>query len=242
MSSFVQITNDLMAKELSNKWNALVPLPQQSLNTQENVPEINKASDLINRLTPENSKKEIHQLKRLIHKMQEQLNTIKVTKEVIDPRMFNNPLPNQSTITYKYGARSYLTDCYVGFTWRNGHWFQVSNNFKFKPIKVANLNEAIKRSPDLSCLSSDATVASPFIAMDDLFYPVIINGTRVFVKEISDTDTYLYFPFTQNIVKSPSFPKFKCIKECELQKTVYISGLTIEYEDLEHINSLFKIE
>ena len=75
MSSFVQITNDLMAKELSNKWNALVPLPQQS----ENVPEINKASDLINRLTPENSKKEIHQLKRLIHKMQEQLNTIKVT-------------------------------------------------------------------------------------------------------------------------------------------------------------------
>ena len=58
---------------------------------------------------------------------------IQYVKDLTDPRIENSPLPNDSTITKAYGGLSYITTTYPGYTWRNGHWYQISDKLSFAP-------------------------------------------------------------------------------------------------------------
>ncbi len=224
--------------------------------------EVTLTANLINRLTPSSSKQELAQLRTTVNLLQEQINALRDSKDQCDPRLFNNPLPNQATITYKYGARAYEIDCYPGFVWRNNHWYRITSSLNFVPDKVT----ATKKIDLVNAINTGIHTS---LVLDDSYYPVIVNGTRLFVHETEGSTSYIYFPFTQMIGLSNSFPQFSQMQKSYLEQKYYynnvyggisqeiiakrkqamvdkdyttsgvVDGLKFEYEDVQNMSLLY---
>jgi hypothetical protein len=106
-----------------------------------------------------------------------------------DPRMKNRSLPNDSILTYKYGARVYEHPLYPGFAWRNGFWYVVDENTKFTPNTPGmHISIAAHRGP---LFDSDRDKLKPselmhhtgplFAPLSDVYVPILIGGHRCFV-------------------------------------------------------------
>lgn len=221
-----------MFKNLSN---------QLFVGAEQQVAEQQRTEDLIKKLTPNSSKKEISNLRESFDRLKKQFEEL---KNEVDPRMFNNPLPNDSKMTYQYGARSYIVDCYPGYTWRNGNWFKITPDLKFEPTPKL----LISSCPDPTGLADQSYSSSMFCIIDDSYYPAIINGTRVFVKEVFRKTpsyngshhleryrNYAYFPFNQNIINISSIPNFYPNLG---EKTITHHNMKIEYEDFDNMKDV----
>jgi len=122
-----------------------------------------------------------------------------------DPRVFNNPLPNDAVMTYQYGARSYVVDCYPGYTWRNGHWYKITNSLRFTQLPIREIQKIWSpnsrgyhpHSVELEKKYIDLT-----FQLTDLAHPVIYHGTRIFVTESykKAKDSYIYIPSSQGAI------------------------------------------
>ena len=208
---------------------------------EKQAEEQQRTEDLIKKLTPNSSKKEIANLRESLDSLKKQFEEL---KNEVDPRMFNNPLPNDSKMTYQYGARSYVVDCYPGYTWRNGNWFKITPDLKFEPTPKL----LISQCPDPTGLADQSYSSSMFCIIDDSFYPVIINGTRVFVKEVfrkvqtpgcnvmtEHYRNYAYFPFNQNIININTIPNFYPNGR---EKNIIHQDMKIEYEDFDNMKDV----
>lgn len=125
-----------------------------------------------------------------------------VDRGSVDPRVCNFPLPEQSKMTYEYGARSYVTDVYPDYTWRNGVWYKIGPNLKF----VSTYKKEQLKNPVLSHveLYGSTAVKNAAEVIDDSYYPVIYNGNRIFVREVHDSrhPHQYYLPVTQRVLTS----------------------------------------
>lgn len=229
-----------MFKNLSEKL-FLTPTSQGESPVTPSVPDQQRTEELIKKLTPNSSKKEIANLRETLESLKRQFEEL---KNDVDPRMFNNPLPNDSKITYQYGARSYMADCYPGYTWRNGNWIKITTDLKFTPTPKVLVTDC----PDLTFAVDQSYSSSMFCIMDDSYYPVIVNGTRLFLKEMfrrlyhpsSNTSyeryrTYAYFPFNQNIVCISTIPGFYPNGR---ERSFIHQGMKIEYEDFDNMRDV----
>ena len=218
-----------MFKQLNNElFNNMAEHESPKQKSPESNPE-----ELIKKLTPISSTKEILRLHECVEKLKQQFGEL---KNDIDPRLFNNPLPNDSKMTYQFGARAYTTDCYPGYIWRNGHWSKITQDLKFEATPKYLFSYA-----DITGITSQYYTASPFVTLDDSYYPAIINGTRIFIRElksqcntgthyyIKNTGMIAYFPFNQNLVTINSIPYFDPINK---ERNITYQSLKIEYEDI----------
>jgi len=153
---------------------------------EEKDPDLN----LLLELTPKSTKKEIDLIKEELRKLRERKSPPRA-----DPRVFNHPLPNQSTMTYKFGSRSYISDVYPGYTWYNGHWYKITEDLKFTESRGLQYTH-IHGSTMLHKQYIDTTVQ-----INESFYPIIYNGTRLFVKRHL-TENYVYIPHLQGVVQA----------------------------------------
>jgi len=103
------------------------------------------------------------------------LNDIKNYKEIIssyiDPRIKNEELPNDAKVTYEFGARSFISDVYKDFTWRNGFWYKISNELYF----TNNMNNAYLQFKDLNGVNTHSFI-------NDSFKSIIISDKRYFIS------------------------------------------------------------
>lgn len=226
-----------MFKNLSNQLFAEAEQPA----AEQPATEQQKTENLIKKLTPNSSKKEITNLRESLERLKKQFEEL---RNDVDPRMFNNPLPNDSKITYQYGARSYVVDCYPGYTWRNGNWFKITPDLMFEPTPKL----LVTNCPDPTGLADQSCSSSMFCIIDDSYYPIIINGTRVFVKEVfrkvqsyngtlqmESYRNYAYFPFNQNIINISTIPNFYPNGQ---QKNIIHQNMKIEYEDFNNMKDV----
>lgn len=195
---------------------------------------------LIEKLTPNGSKSEIANLIVCVEKIKKQLTELKCDA---DPRMFNNPLLNDSRMTYKFGARAYESDCYPGYVWRNGNWFKITPELQFEPTPKV----LVTQRPDPTGAADQSYSSSIFCIIDDSFYPVLINGTRLFVKEVfTNADyngnvhtklsgMYAYFPYHNHIINTGMIPNFYPNGR---PKTYVHQGMKIEYEDFDNMQDV----
>lgn len=118
---------------------------------------------------------EILKLKEVITHLSAKIRRLESSQKVVsvieDPRINNKALPNDATITYKYGARAYKHDLYPGFIWRNGNWLKESPDMpKFKQLSPIYL-KSCKNKLDPNLL----------ISINDRFEPFIVDGVRLFI-------------------------------------------------------------
>lgn len=99
-----------------------------------------------------------------------------------DPRIRNRPLPQESKITYEFGARAYISDAYPNYVWRNGHWYKITDELKF----VSMTHEEIKKILLTNIYTTDIMRKIPFAdksyTIDDTFAPIIYKGIRYFIR------------------------------------------------------------
>jgi hypothetical protein len=163
--------------------------------------------DILDILTPELNENQVSELKR---RLRDALKTTSQNKSCFDPRIVNLPLPNDAKITYKYGARAYISDIYKGFVWRNGVWYDAkelpADAFKppasdyFKANGIADYNYNTIYGGIISSMIG--------INIDDTFYPCILNGQRIFIHENWDSSgpigVFMFEPLTQQIFRNDS--------------------------------------
>jgi hypothetical protein len=204
----------------------------------------NETAEIIKGLTPKSSKLEIENLKLKLSALSTQVEDL---KNQVDPRMFNNPLPNDAVMTYEYGARAFYSNCYPGYIWRNGSWYLITPTFKFEPLPKITCEILIENPTWGGNIDSDKTN----FVLDDSWYPVKMNGTRIFIREkfVSHYDahhklynfskSYAYLPFTQNVIEQQLIPScYDSRKNINIHKlfkdgngVAVVNGLKIEYED-----------
>lgn len=98
--------------------------------------------------------------------------------------MDNVYLPNNAYITYKFGARSYISNLYSEYTWRNGIWYKIYNNLHFSNNEI----------------------------IDDTYIPIFLNGIRIFIKKINNGKYKVFIPasnkfneINEDILNNPAF-------------------------------------
>lgn len=144
---------------------------------------------------------------------------------ITDPRIYNNPLPNDSKIVYEYGSAVYISDCYPNFIWHNGFWYKASADLKFERMTHPQIIHSLFNYYPLP--NNDYSTTFENYILDDSFYPVLYaNSQRIFVKEIwynsSQSKCFnklvIYYPSTQtfdikdsNVI--PCYSKYKLEKE-----------------------------
>lgn len=130
-----------------------------------------------------------------------------------DPRKKNHPLPNDAVMTYEYGARAYTHDLYPGFVWRNGFWYIIKPEMKFREdserrIKHFTCNAEVVVQVSSEGLTSNALVDQSII-INDAYKPYIVSGVRHFILQQYTVDhhgntynpgCYIYFPHLQGVV------------------------------------------
>jgi hypothetical protein len=154
-----------------------------------------------------------------------------------DPRIENNPLPNDAKITYSYGARAYISDCYPNFVWRNGFWYRASEELKFSEMSKEEINNLLK----INNFYDPHNMGTQNHILDDSFYPIILGETRVFIKERWESykeqrliyrGSIIYFPHTQTFMDDHNSLLRLCYKEYSKKDPETIpSHEKIKYED-----------
>lgn len=122
-----------------------------------------------------------------------------------NPSKNNLPLPNGAEITYKFGARAYITDQHPGFVWRNGSWYTIKDNTKFHPMTPDRMN-LIDDGQFFVSSSKNNSDVDPIIMLSDIFEPFIYNGNRVFCA-IASVSVHKIATFNHIIVKNPDLVK-----------------------------------
>jgi len=151
-------------------------------------------------------------------------NRIEMENNIIvveDPRQDNKSLPNDSTITYAFGARAYVTDLYPGYIWRNCEWFKIKHGLKFKPQSETRIKRYMFSKNNSGHIN-------------DAYVPIIINGIRYFIlyKYCTNNDDTTYV--SNILIYYPSEKKFII----ELPKKELEAGVI---EDKFSINRLTKM-
>jgi hypothetical protein len=134
----------------------------------------------------------INSLRNEINKTYEKKNNINETYDtsntqtiLIDPRVDNNPLPNDSEITYKFGAMSYITDVYPGYTWRNGSWYKIKKTLEFKPHsakRLVNFRNSVNTNNSVNFIDSiNVKKLNPCAYINDAFVPFMHYDNRYFI-------------------------------------------------------------
>ncbi len=224
---FQELSNSLFATEVASD--------NKSDNKQGSNREINTNEELVKKLSP-NGKKMLDLLEKRLDSLKKQISDI---KQEADPRMFNNPLPNDSVMTYQFGARAYKCTSYPKYVWRNGHWYEMKDDLKFE--KVFSAKTFV---PDLTSIVKHSDESSIFTILDDTYYPIFVNGTRIFVKEVfsrvlrkngdfalDKSAMYAYFPFNQNVMEISNLPWLDKKTGAEFTN----SELSLKYEDWENL-------
>lgn len=162
-------------------------------------------TDVFRALTPNSTTRELLELKTRITELCHR------AENSVDPRVYGNPLPNQSVVTFKYGARAYVTDAYPDYVWRNGAWYKIVPELRFDRCIS---KEFLFVEP--GGLFGNMQLSNHYIPdnsnmLDDMYYPVVVNGQRVFIREFwSNTglcqDAFVYFPTAQVIRQLPNIP------------------------------------
>ena len=157
--------------------------------------------DILDISTPEMNIDQISELKR---RLRDAIKNTKINKSCYDPRIVNLPLPNDATITYKYGARAYESDIYNGFIWRNGVWFDKSTvNFDKSECSIESLGKKYTANYNHGTIYSNIVASLINVNIDDTFYPCILNGQRMFIHENWDktgpVNVLVFEPLSQQI-------------------------------------------
>jgi hypothetical protein len=124
---------------------------------------------VLDMLTPETVKREL-------------LLALNKLENITDPRIYNCPLPNDSVPTKRFGALSYVFDGYPGYTWRLGHWFKINATLHFSQLDQEE-EEMLLFTPVVKGKLFTDKVPDPTMTLDAAFYPVKIDGVRVFLRE-----------------------------------------------------------
>lgn len=208
---------DLLAKRSPKNANKIEDSSKSADNvTHLDVPrdfatEKQQVIDTFNKISPNKDQKTM----KILEELKQRLETLEkiYSSPDEDPRKQNLPLPNDATLTYDYGARSYLSDVYPNYVWRNGHWYKKKDDLSFVP----NLD---KKTYMRSTMLYDEIYprATEFKTdhisiLDDSFYPVIIDGIRLFVKDRVNLagyiiDHFVYFPHAQKIIMMRNFNQY----------------------------------
>ena len=108
-----------------------------------------------------------------VKEYEESIKNIKLSKIyiLVDPRIKDAGLPNDASVTYDYGARSFITDAYDNFTWRNGTWFKITNELKFK----SDISDSFTKK-DVQGHKIYRTL------INDSYNSIIVNNNRYFIK------------------------------------------------------------
>lgn len=103
----------------------------------------------------------------------------------VDPRVENNPLPNDSKITSKFGALAYITDTYPGYVWRNGSWYKIKNNLSFKPHsaqRITNFKKNININRHICSIDKiNVKELKKCDYINDAFVPIKHYDNRYFI-------------------------------------------------------------
>lgn len=124
-----------------------------------------------------------------------------------NPSKNNLPLPNGAEITYKFGARAYITDDHPRFVWRNGSWYTIKDTTKFHPMTPDRMN-LIDDGQFFVSSSKNNSDADPIIMLSDIFEPFMYNGNRVFCA-IASVDAH-----------QPPVSNYVAVKNIEVVKRV----------------------
>lgn len=166
----------------------------------------------------ENKDVKIQQLNQKVEQLYRKLCEENLGRQILvreDPRINNRPLPNDSIMTYEYGARAYITSAYPGYVWRNGHWYSLDSKPKFVPDSESklvyytstNINNSIEPSGKALLYEE---LPDHSIHLNDSFVPVFVNGIRYFMRFVKTSEgsiTYIYVPQIQStIMKACSKP------------------------------------
>ena len=109
-------------------------------------------------------------------------NNKKEIKIQIDPRTKHTELPNDAVVTYKYGARAFISNCYPGYVWRNLQWYEIKDGLTFNPC-YATFGEC--------CFINNYKKYNNFC---DSFEPYIdATGKRIFIFESNLNDEVKYY-------------------------------------------------
>ena len=171
--------------EIKEKCNNIEKLSKQNENLTGEVDIlIEKISTL--EIELETALSDSEKLKSLVEKYSTQSNDIAKVKEyeesikniklskiyiLVDPRIKDAGLPNDASVTYDYGARSFITDAYDNFTWRNGTWFKITNELKFK----SDISDSFTKK-DVQGHKIYRTL------INDSYNSIIVNNNRYFIK------------------------------------------------------------
>ena len=134
----------------------------------------------------------IEEMVSLIHicdnviKEMKSLNETKKTVVVEDPRVNNNSLPNDSKINFEFGARSYISDLYPGFVWRNCVWFKIRSDLKFIKMDNSKIKQKSARADTmlLHHKYNPEDNSGTMTNVDDLHDSIIVNDVRVFARRV----------------------------------------------------------
>lgn len=225
---------NIFAKINKNKTNELLNILNDVKKEEENRIIENNTQALLRKISPTNSS-DLKMLAKKIENLQNQVSLIlkKVSENKIDdPRIENNPLPNESNMTYEFGARSYKTSCYPDYTWRNGYWYKISSELKFELIgseDSLNLSSILleDKHPDITA------------QIDDYFYPIIYDNVRYFVKDIWEQDPYYNgkrFVNTRNYVYIPDAKA--CVNWADSDLEQIIKSSATKFEDPEFMKKI----
>jgi hypothetical protein len=188
----VKTFGELVDKLLGDKKICILPSPET----------VNKNVIALRHFSPTKFEQEVSKMQTQIESLRKQMVEMYSSK-IMDPRIHNNPLPNESTITYRYGARCYITECYPDYVWRNGFWYRKSETLRFEKMNKNNIKAAMFGTT----LHDKYHIGTDNYVLDDSFYPIMYNETRIFVRESWETQrdaqfiyrgAVMYYPYTQN--------------------------------------------
>ena len=115
----------------------------------------------------------------------------------------------------KFG-KGHISDLYPGFVWRNGFWYRIKRDLKFKPHSVRRLRKwqvTEYLDSEILCKPISMEHADRDIPINDSYVPVFINDLRYFVRpiyysydcgrglEVLNEYTYVYVPYLQGVIK-----------------------------------------
>ena len=188
-------------------------------------------------LTPETVKREL-------------LNALHKLENITDPRIYNSPLPNDSTPTRQFGALAYVFDGYPGFVWRKGSWYKITPRLHFSQLPLDEEQRLLFKPVLKGKLFTD-DIPDPTMTLDDAYYPVKIDGIRVFLREYWVKSQQLMTCYTKNgyadkrlvetnkltetVLYSPELQA--CIK-CNRSRAELMNYPNIVFEDPEYTTRL----
>jgi hypothetical protein len=114
---------------------------------------------------------------------------------LLDPRVSNNILPFQSSVTYKFGARSYITSVYPQYTWRNGTWFLIDKDLSFKKDTIKRYERSVLTLKSISTWLE-------YSHINDSWDPITIGTHRYFILYVSRYAGIIYNPITKSVCSS----------------------------------------